>query len=604
MHLAAGSFLRDYKIEKLLGKGGMGTVYLAKDSFLDRYVAIKELSPLLTADAGLVERFRNEARMQAKLNHAGIVSLHSFFEQNGRYYMVMEYASGRTLKDIIRQTGPIPEARALKILKQAVSALEYAHEMGIVHRDIKPSNIILDDNDRVKILDFGIARIMGERGLTQTGQQLGTVAYMSPEQVQAEKDIDGKTDIYSLGVTFFEMLSGRMPYDLNTESDFMVMNKIVHDTLPDPRNYYPHISDETIRLLEKMTQKDRHKRADIAELGSFFNGGVHISTPMMQEAANASNDVGKNKGEISNIDSTEPPAKKNNKEVKIFIAILVTVIMIILFFFLIPNKQHQRYSYNNYIDEVEEIDEMPEEAVDYSPIDLIFVEGGTFWMGSNDGWADERPMHEVTVSSFLIGRYEIRQKDWLGIFDSNPSTFKGDNLPVESVSWYDAVAFCNLLSAREGLTPCYGGSGVNTYCNWDADGYRLPTEAEWEYAALGGKKARGYQYAGSNTIGSVAWYDDNSDEKTHAVGQIYSNELGISDMSGNVSEWCWDWHDESYYSSSPAKDPRGPAKGETRIMRGGSWYNDSDICRTTYRGVGKADGLFTNVGFRIVRVLR
>ncbi|MCB5233801.1 MAG: serine/threonine protein kinase [Candidatus Cloacimonetes bacterium] len=260
MQLEAGSFLRDYEIEKLLGKGGMGTVYLAKDSFLDRRVAIKELSPLLTADSELVQRFRNEARMQAKLNHANIVSLHSFFEQSGRYYMVMEYAEGRTLKELINQIGPIPEKRALNILRQLVSALQYAHELGIVHRDIKPSNIILDANDRVKILDFGIARIMGERGLTQTGQQLGTVVYMSPEQVKAFKDIDGRSDIYSLGVSFFEMLSGRRPYDLNTDSDFEIMTKIVQNPLPDPRSYYPHISDKTVNILNKMIEKDRNLR--------------------------------------------------------------------------------------------------------------------------------------------------------------------------------------------------------------------------------------------------------------------------------------------------------------------------------------------------------
>ena len=260
MQLEAGSFLRDYEIEKLFGKGGMGTVYLAKDSFLDRRVAIKELSPLLTADSELVQRFRNEARMQAKLNHANIVSLHSFFEQSGRYYMVMEYAEGRTLKELINQIGPIPEKRALNILRQLVSALQYAHELGIVHRDIKPSNIILDANDRVKILDFGIARIMGERGLTQTGQQLGTVVYMSPEQVKALKDIDGRSDIYSLGVSFFEMLSGRRPYDLNTESDFEIMTKIVQHPLPDPRLYYPHISDKTVNILTKMIEKDRNLR--------------------------------------------------------------------------------------------------------------------------------------------------------------------------------------------------------------------------------------------------------------------------------------------------------------------------------------------------------
>ncbi|HHV25515.1 MAG: serine/threonine protein kinase [Candidatus Cloacimonadaceae bacterium] len=252
--------LNHYKIISELGKGGMGTVYLAKDSFLDRSVAIKELNPLLTSDADLIARFRNEARLQAKLSHTNIVGLYSFFEQNERHYIVMEYAEGKTLKEIIKQTGPIPEKRAIAILRQILSALEYAHGMGIIHRDIKPSNIILDAQDSVKVLDFGIARVMGERGLTLTGQQLGTVGYMSPEQVKAEKDIDEKTDIYSLGITFFEMLSGRMPYDLDSLSDYEVMDNIVKTPLPDPRDYYPHISDNAVNVLKRMAEKDRSLR--------------------------------------------------------------------------------------------------------------------------------------------------------------------------------------------------------------------------------------------------------------------------------------------------------------------------------------------------------
>ncbi len=276
MQLQAGTILRDYKIEKLLGKGGMGTVYLAKDSSLDRYVAIKELNPVLSADADLIARFHNEAKLQAKLIHTNIAVLYNFFEQDGRYFMVMEYAEGMTLKEIIGQTGPIPEVRAINIIKQVVSALEYAHGMGIVHRDIKPSNIILDDTDKVKILDFGIARVMGERGLTQTGQQIGTVAYMSPEQVQAKKDIDGKTDIYSLGVTLYEMLSGRMPYDLDSQSDYEVMDSIVKIPLPDPRKNYPYISDNTVEILARMTEKDRHKRLDITTLKSYPVDNINI----------------------------------------------------------------------------------------------------------------------------------------------------------------------------------------------------------------------------------------------------------------------------------------------------------------------------------------
>ena len=206
--------------------------------------------------------------------------------------------------------------------------------MGIVHRDIKPSNIILDDNDRVKILDFGIARIMGERGLTQTGQQLGTVAYMSPEQVQAEKDIDGKTDIYSLGVTFFEMLSGRMPYDMNTESDFVVMNKIVHDTLPDPRDYYPQVSDATIRLLARMTQKDRYQRADIAELESYLSGNydVGVFEKRKEEKDTVWLGVGQDGVVLGDIAKDLPPAKKEKSKYNklLWLSVLIPILVVVL----------------------------------------------------------------------------------------------------------------------------------------------------------------------------------------------------------------------------------------------------------------------------------
>lgn len=258
--LAAGDQLQNYRVLRLLGKGGMGEVYLGEDTFLQRMVAIKELSHSLTYDEGFIQRFRREAQLQARLNHPSIVDLYSFFEERGAYYMVMEYAQGKTLRDLIQEIGPIPSARSVSILKQILEALDYAHSMQIIHRDIKPSNIMLDTQDRVKILDFGISRIMGEKGLTSTGQAIGTVYYMSPEQVQAVGDLDGRSDIYSLGVTFFEMLSGRLPYDVNTNSDFMVMEQIVKAPIPDPRDYYPSIAERTVIIMNKMLAKDRDHR--------------------------------------------------------------------------------------------------------------------------------------------------------------------------------------------------------------------------------------------------------------------------------------------------------------------------------------------------------
>ncbi len=235
---------------------------------------------------------------------------------------------------------------------------------------------------------------------------------------------------------------------------------------------------------------------------------------------------------------------------------------------------------------------------------FILVEGGTFRMGSNDGNSDEKPIHEVAISSFWLSKYQVTQKEWQEVMGSNPSRFKGNNLPVEQISWHDAIEYCNKRSIKEGLTPCYSGSGNNVTCNWNADGYRLPTEAEWEYAARGGNKSKGYKYSGSNRLGDVAWYDSNSGSKTHPVGQKSPNELGIYDMSGNVWEWCWDWYDSSYYNKSPKRDPRGATSGQYRLLRGGSWLFNVINCRVAYRSYYTPTNRYRSIGFRVSRAIK
>lgn len=238
-------------------------------------------------------------------------------------------------------------------------------------------------------------------------------------------------------------------------------------------------------------------------------------------------------------------------------------------------------------------------------LELVYVEGATFKKGFT----------EITLPSFYIGKYEVTQDQYQEIMRTNPSSFTygppAPNRPVEHVSWYDAVLFCNTLSLQEGLEPSYYAdsefkqiySGGN-YIYWKqgTNGYRLPTETEWEFAARGGAKSKGYLYAGSDDVDQIAWYRDNAIGTTHAVGEKYPNELGIYDFSGNVSEWCWDYYNEYfYYSINEIYNPTGPASGAHRVVRGGSWYFFSNWSKLNYRQYYEPAYKDSDIGFRIAR---
>ena len=195
---------------------------------------------------------------------------------------------------------------------------------------------------------------------------------------------------------------------------------------------------------------------------------------------------------------------------------------------------------------------------------MVYVAGGTFQMGSNDGDDNEKPVHSVTLSDYYIGQTEVTQELWQAVMGSNPAKYeKGPTLPVYYVSWNDCQEFISKLNS---LT---GGH------------FRLPTEAEWEYAARGGNKSRGYKYSGRDYLGSVAWYKDNSGNEVHPVGSKSANELGLYDMSGNVWEWCSDW--KGSYPSSPQTNPTGASSGSDRVLRGGSYCDGESLCRSAYR---------------------
>ncbi|MBN1446869.1 MAG: formylglycine-generating enzyme family protein [Bacteroidetes bacterium] len=245
----------------------------------------------------------------------------------------------------------------------------------------------------------------------------------------------------------------------------------------------------------------------------------------------------------------------------------------------------------------------------------VFVAAGSFLMGDINDFpepAGARPVHEVRITrSFLIGRTEVTQKQYRDIMGENSSVFIGDDLPVNNVTWYEAVAYCNALSAAEGLTPCYTGHGDSIVCDWDANGYRLPTEAEWEYACRAGLEtdysSGDMTWPGPRPLDSmlneVGWYYGNS-QSVQPVGKKHPNRIGLYDMHGNIREWCWDWFIHDCYSLSPAADPRGPAKGDWyfRVQRSGSVGDPACYCRSSSRMGYMPYYRCGFYGFRVVRL--
>ncbi|MDR2970779.1 MAG: formylglycine-generating enzyme family protein [Bacteroidales bacterium] len=275
-------------------------------------------------------------------------------------------------------------------------------------------------------------------------------------------------------------------------------------------------------------------------------------------------------------------AQKKRYKVVLFLLLCLIIIGCAIGLFMFGKNKQSEESQNNLTITV---------MVNNCLWEMVYVQGGTFTMGgASEKGSDANPAHSVTINSFYIGKYTVDQEMWKRVMNNNPSDIKGDQLPVEMVSWNDVQQFIEKLNEMTGKR------------------FRLPTEAEWEYAARGGNKSKGYKYSGSNTINDVAWYDGNSGWITHPVGIKLPNELGIYDMSGNVHEWCSDWYDLSYYSSSPSYNPKGPDFGSgpeftsCRVMRGGSWHDGAEYCRVSARSYYEPDHYYSDIGFRLVLV--
>ena len=300
-----GTQIANYRIEEKLGEGGMGVVYKAVDVNLDRTVAIKFLSSELNRDPGLIERFQSEAKAQANLNHTNIATLYNFINVDGNWLIAMEYVDGINLEETIQRNGVMQYHDAVPLFKQALLGIGFAHRFGIIHRDIKPANIMINRHGIVKVMDFGIAKALSARRLTRTGVAVGTVAYMSPEQIR-NQNIDNRSDIYSLGVTLYQMLTAHVPFE--SESDFQVQYDHVNTPPPPLSIYYPYVPGGIEAAVLKAMEKDPANRfRTVEEFGAALEAPDAL--PQMPGAGYAAGGPSRGTGQGApyNISTTPPP---------------------------------------------------------------------------------------------------------------------------------------------------------------------------------------------------------------------------------------------------------------------------------------------------------
>ncbi len=588
--LSAGTTLQHgkYRIISTLGQGGFGITYLAENTMLEGKVAIKEffykeycdrdadtrhVTVPTSGNREIVERFKQkfikEARTIFSLNHPNIVRIHDVFEENDTAYYVMDYIEGESLSEMVARRGYIPEAEALAYICDVAQALTYIHSKKVNHLDVKPGNMIRRRSDgKVLLIDFGVAKqydVASLKGTTTTPVCI-SAGYSPAEQYRKNgvQSFSPQSDVYALAATLYKLLTGVTPPEAMDVQD---------EGLPVDELMAKQVSQH-VRLAIALAMKGKSERTQSVEL--FIR---HLTESSNEETVNFHEQEPKKPQPAPKINQSDE--EKISKSLYIWgiggavaIALLIGIIK-----FCARSSGGEASPVSP--DTTAIVDTYYANGVSF---EMVRVEGGTFTMGAtaeqgSDVDSDEKPTHQVTLSSYMIGKTEVTQELWQAVMGSNPSHFKGSNLPVEQVSWEDCQAFITKLNALTGKT------------------FRLPTEAEWEFAARGGNNSQGYKCSGSNTLSDVAWYTDNSGGITHPVATKAPNELGIYDMSGNVFEWCNDWYGD--YTSASEINPTGPDSGSYRVNRGGSWDDDVRYCCVSYRNNSLPPYPYGTLGLRL-----
>ena len=568
-----------YKVLSELGQGGMGVVYRCLDETGGDEVALKALPPELSHNTLEMEDIRNNYLLVSKLVHQNIAVIKHLEKDlaTGNYYLIMECCKGEDLRRWIkrkRQEGTLTLEAVLPIIQQVAAALDYAHSEKIIHRDIKPGNIMIDQSGKIKVLDFGLAAQI-HTSMTRVSMAYhgtsGTGPYMAPEQWRGRQQ-DAHADQYALAVMTYEMLAGHLPFE---SSDPAVLQQAVltqtAEAIPDipdfamaaiyramskePAERFATCSEFAAALSKPQVKAVSFRKRGVlpALMGTILGAALIIGGAIIiagkDSSSNSSNNSSNSSSSSSSsvADSQSRAADSEKDPVKTFT---------------LPNNVK---------------------------LEMVLVEPGSFTMSKKDGEnaRDEIEHPKTLTKPFYIGKYEVTQAQYQAVMGKNPSKFKGDNRPVECVSWHEAMEFCEKMNK-------YAPTG------WQ---FTLPTETQWEFAARGGNKSRDYKYSGSDTPGDVAWYKDNSGDTTHVVGGKAPNELGLYDMSGNVWEWCLDnFQNDSSNTKAEFTRAYRDSDGSDRVIRGGGLVLDARHCRSANRNYTSPANRYSSLGLRLALV--
>jgi formylglycine-generating enzyme required for sulfatase activity len=612
--------LKHYEALEVLGKGAFGTVLKGFDDKLHRVVAIKVLAPQLAGSAPARQRFLREARAAAAIRHENVVGIYAV-EEEPLPFLVMECVLGQTLSDKINREGQLGVKEVLRIGHQIACGLAAAHAQGLIHRDIKPANVLLENHvERVKITDFGLARANDDANLTQAGMVAGTPAYMSPEQAEGQP-LDQRSDLFSLGSTLYALCTGRPAF--RAANTVAVLKRVTEETPRPIRDLNPDIpawlADLIARLHAKRPAERYQSAQEVADVLA-----QHLADLQLRGSAPPA-------GHPARPPAPVPARRRPAWPYAVAGALLVAAAAGVAIFFLnrgeepapsghvqppAPERRPTRPSLAVLpFDEAQaqahqqawvKYLRLPKEMDNTLGMKFRVIPPGKFLLAPGYEVTLTRPFaiacHEVTVGQFrafvnetghhtdaeVNGMGSVANAD--GTSDTKPEytwrhplVSQGNEFPVGQVSWDDAVAFCKWLSRKE------------------RKNYRLPTEAEWDWACRAGSAAPHHFGEDARRLGEFAWYEDNSGDRSQAVGQKKPNAWGLYDMHGNIAEYCSDWFAD--YPTARVTDPTGPADGDYRVIRSYSYRDVVEDVVTESRGCYSPHLSMAHFGFRVVLVL-